>query len=63
LHGAKIHRTDREVTLDNRIVISDHSFIDIVEAISSVTPLDGKKLVAVLLEQMCYRTNPECEYS
>ncbi|MDA8172136.1 MAG: hypothetical protein M0Z48_09970 [Nitrospiraceae bacterium] len=63
LYGAKIHRRDGEFTLRNKIELSEHSYIDIVEAISSVTPMSGKKLVAVLLEQMCYRRNPECEYN
>jgi hypothetical protein len=62
LHGAKIHRRDGEFTLEHRIELSDHSYIDIIDAISCVTPQNGKKLVAVMLEQMCYRKNPECEY-
>lgn len=62
LHGSKIHRSDGEFTLENRIELSDHSYIDIIDAISYVTPQIGKKLVAVLLEQMCYRKNPTCEY-
>lgn len=63
LHGAKIHRTDGVFILSNRIEISEHSYIDIVDAISDITPQDGKKLLAVLLEQMCYRRNPDCEYA
>ena len=63
LHGAKIHRSDGEFTVKNRIALSDHSYIDIIDAISGVTPQNGKKLVAVLLEQMCYRRNPACEYT
>lgn len=62
LHGSKIHRSDGEFTLENRIELSDHSYIDIIDAISYVTPQIGKKLVAVLLEQMCYKKNPTCEY-
>ncbi len=62
LHGAKIHRSDGEFVLANRIELSDHSYIDIIDAISYITPQNGKKLVAVLLEQMCYRKNASCEY-
>ena len=62
LHGSKIHRSDGEFTLENRIELSDHSYIDIIDAISYITPQNGKKLVAVLLEQMCYRKNALCEY-
>lgn len=62
LYGAKIHRSDGEFVLKNRIELSKHSYIDIIDAIAYVTPQNGKKLVAVLLEQMCYRTNSACEY-
>jgi hypothetical protein len=62
LHGAKINRSDGEFTLKDRIELSNHSYIDIIDAIAGVTPQNGKKLIAVLLEQMCYRRNPACEY-
>lgn len=62
LHGATIHRDDGEFTLSERIEMSRHSYTDIVNAIADVTPARGKNLLAVLLEQMCYRRNPSCEY-
>lgn len=62
LHGAKIHRNDGMFILSNRIEISEHSYVDIIDAITDITPQDGKRLLAVLLEQMCYRRNPTCEY-
>lgn len=62
LHGAKIYRDDGTFVLSNRIEVSEHSYIDIVDAISDIAPQNGKRLLAVLLEQMCYRRNPECEY-
>lgn len=62
LHGATIHRDDGDFTLSERIEMSRHSYIDIVNAIADVTPAYGKNLLAVLLEQMCYRRNPSCEY-
>ncbi len=65
LHGARIHRAPEkggDFVLANRIELSDHSYFDIIDAIAWVTPQSGKKLVAVLLEQMCYRKNPACEY-
>jgi len=62
LHGATIRRRDGVFTLSKRIEVSAHSYIDIVNAIADVTPAYGKNLLAVLLEQMCYRRNPICEY-
>lgn len=62
LHGAKIYREDGEFILKNPIKISKHSYVDIVDAVSSVIPSIGMKLTAVLLEQMSYRFNPTCEY-
>ncbi len=62
LHGAKIHRSDGDFILENKIELSEHSYIDVIDAIAYVTPQYGKKLVAVLLEQMCYRKNSACEY-
>ena len=62
LHGAEINRDDGDFVLENRIVLSKHSYIDIVDAIAQVTPQYGWKLVAVLLEQMAYRHNSSCSY-
>lgn len=62
LHGAKIHRNDGVFTLDNKIKLSQHSHVDIVDALTGVTPSSGMKLVSVLLEQMAYRQNCTCEY-
>lgn len=63
LHGASLRRRDGvSCTLSERIEMSDHSKIDIVNAIADITPAYGKNLLAVLLEQMCYRKNPSCEY-
>jgi hypothetical protein len=62
LYGAKIYRDDGEFELSNPIKISDHSYVDIVDALSGVTPSNGMKMVAVLLEQMAYKQNPQCEY-
>lgn len=62
LHHAEINRKDGDYILKNRIEISKHSYVDIVDSVSTVTPQFGWKLVAVLLEQMTYRYNPECSY-
>lgn len=62
LHGATIYRKDGECVLKNPIKVSEHSYIDIIEAFAGVTPSCGLRLVATLLEQMAYRYNPECAY-
>ena len=62
LEGANIYRSDGTFKLSNPIKLSGHSYVDIVDAVTGVTPSSGMKLVAVLLEQMAYRHNPECEY-
>ncbi len=62
LQGATIYRGDGLFTLTNAIKLSRHSYIDIVDALTGVTPAHGMKMVAVLLEQMAYRQNPKCEY-
>lgn len=64
LHGATLKwRCDgSEHVLENEIKLSKHSFVDIVEALAEGSPLTNFKLVSVLLEQMAYKTNPDCQY-
>jgi hypothetical protein len=63
LHEATIHGMDgEEKQLKNKIELSKHSFIDLVEALSSATPNTHFKLVSVLFEQLAYKSNPECQY-
>ena len=51
-----------EHVLLNRIELSRHSFVDITDALTNITPVTAFKLVSVLLEQMAYKTNPDCQY-
>lgn len=62
LKDADIHRSDGTFPLTNEIKLSSHSYVDIVDALTGVTPASGMKMIAVLLEQMAYRYNPACEY-
>ena len=64
LHGATLHGNGDYPprALDNPIELSEHSLLDILDAISETTPSTGFKLVSVLLEQMAYKTNPDCQY-
>lgn len=64
LHEAvlKWRRDGSEHVLKNRITLSKHSFVDIVEALAAGSPITSFKFVSVLLEQMAYKTNPDCQY-
>jgi len=69
LHGAKFIRNGGdEVTLVNRIKVSRHSHVDIIDALSSAAPkktddLTGYfKMTSVLFEQLAYRENPAASY-
>ena len=62
LEGAVIHRLDGDVTLRNPIRLSKHSYTDIICALSGASPVTGFQLVTVLLEQLAYKTNPDCQY-
>ncbi|MCG8007975.1 MAG: hypothetical protein N0C81_10060 [Candidatus Thiodiazotropha lotti] len=63
LHGAVINGRDgQDIKLKNRIQLSNHSYIDIVDALQNATPAMSYKLVTVLLEQLSYKSNPDCQY-
>lgn len=62
LHGAELRRADGKVfELTRRLDLSRHSYVDIVDALTDATP-DHYRYVAVLLEQLAYKTNPRCQY-
>ncbi len=63
LYNASIKKTNGTEYLKNKINISRHSYVDIIEALASVTPQDHFQLVSVLLEQLAYRANPEASYN
>lgn len=50
--------------IDHPIYISDHSYIDIIEALSTaeIEPKSHYHILAVFFEQMVYKTNNHCEY-
>jgi hypothetical protein len=63
LHNAEIIDKDgNSVKIENPITLSQHSLIDIIDALSTATPKDHFKVVSVLLEQMTYKTNDHCQY-
>lgn len=50
------------VRIEKPVALSIHSIIDIVDAISNTSYQVGYRLIAVLLEQIVYKTNPDCQY-
>lgn len=64
LHKATIVRSDgAPAILHHPISVSQHSYIDIIEAISSISPATHFKLLTVLFEQLAYKANPDAQYS
>lgn len=63
LHESEIHCADGNCkVLVCPMQLSKHSFIDLIDAISNITPQNHFKLLTVLLEQIAYKTNPGCQY-
>lgn len=62
LNNSNIMRSDGKKTVINPIQYSRHSYVDMVEALSNISPSVHFKLVTVLFEQLVYKTNPECQY-
>jgi hypothetical protein len=54
---------DGKENIKNPIELSSHSYADIIDALSSLTLLGSFKLVAVLLEQLVYKSNPTLQYN
>jgi len=63
LQGASIDRGDgSHLTIRNRVQLSKHSYVDLVDALKDVTPSGHFHLVTVLLEQLVYKSNPDLQY-
>ncbi len=52
-----------KANIKNPIELSTHSYIDIIDALSSISLSRSFKLVAVLLEQLVYKSNPDLQYN
>lgn len=64
LRNAAIYRNKKEILiLENKIQVSQHSYLDIIDGLSNVTPVDHFKLVTLLFEQLAYRFNPNASYA
>jgi hypothetical protein len=62
LNQSTIEKKDGTITVSNPIQYSQHSYIDIIDALSNITPGIHFGLVTVLFEQLVYKTNPTCQY-
>jgi hypothetical protein len=64
LNDSGIASKTGDLKVSNKIVVSDHSYADIIYALSQgITPESHYHLLAVFFEQLTYKTNPHCEYS
>lgn len=66
LEGSKIVKKDGTTqTIEKNIYLSDHSYKDIIEALSvgEICPKHHYHILTVFFEQLVYKTNPECQYS
>jgi len=61
-----IHRADAEQAVENPIAITTHSYIDLVQTLGTNSyDLCPQKisLLALFIEQLVYKTNPQCQYA
>lgn len=63
LYHAELHRDDCSLTIENRIKLTKHSYIDMLEMLKTVSPSAHFHVLSLLLEQLTYKTNPECQYT
>ena len=67
LNGAKIHREDGVCTIKNKIFLSNHSYIDIIDALSTkgagrISAASHFMFLSVFFEQLVYKTNNTIQY-
>lgn len=62
LNKSKIERKDGIIDIANALEYSRHSYVDIIDALANISPVNHFRLVTVLLEQMVYKSNPGCQY-
>lgn len=66
LVDAEIYSTciegSESLVLRNKIKVSKHSYVDIIDAMCDCTPVSHFKSMAVLFEQLAYRANPDASY-
>lgn len=62
LLGARIQCEAGEKTITEPIKLSRHSLVDIIEALAAANPQNHFQIVTVLLEQLVYKTNENCQY-
>jgi hypothetical protein len=53
---------DGKESITNPIELSKHSYVDIIDSLSCITLDRSFRLVAVLLEQLVYKTNSHLQY-
>lgn len=63
LQGSVISSKNGEKSISENLYVSDHSYADIIHSLAGhVEPSTHYHLLAVLFEQITYKSNPHCEY-
>jgi hypothetical protein len=55
-------KDDTKIELKNKIIVSEHTYFDIIDTLSNVRPIDHFKIVTLLFEQLAYRFNEDASY-
>jgi hypothetical protein len=62
INGIIFYKWYYYLSIKNPIELSKHSYIDIIDALNDITLQRSFKLVAVLLEQLVYKSNRKLQY-
>lgn len=62
IKNSLIRKPDGDIEIAKPIWLSRHSYVDLIEALSSLSPPTHFKCVSVLFEQLTYKSNPNCQY-
>ena len=62
IRNSLIRKPDGDIHIANPIWLSRHSYVDLIDALSNLSPPTHFKCVSVLFEQLTYKSNPRCQY-
>ena len=64
LEASTIHGLKETLTISKKISVSDHSYYDILDALSTsnILPETHFKIISVFFEQLTYKCNNHCQY-
>lgn len=64
IESSTIYSGKKVLTVSNKISISDHSYMDIMDALTTtnILPETHFKILSVFFEQLTYKCNDHCQY-